>query len=944
MPIFLRVVKGPAEALNRQLLMPKAVSTVGSGPAVDIAIPGSAALGVSPLHAMVWIDGRDMIVQALENCSVKVGGQHAIQHRIALNGLFALGDGVEVRFEHVPSAVAKLQATPMVAVTPPVPASTPVSSDPAIQTVIMPKGEGDAAAKPAETPAQPGLRSAGLLAQLRSDSQRRTTAIARKVSDGMPLPAPKKADPAAPSAPDEEASPVAPAPSAAADALLQELKATEAQKAPPAPTQPAEAKVEPKKEEPKPVAAPAEPKPEPKEDSKPSAPVVAPPAAPAMAKAPKPEAKPEAPQVPQAEAKEEKKEEPKPADPKAQPALAEAKPAAPAAKPAASAQAAKPPVPAAAAKPAAPAAAKPPAPPAPVRVLAEAMLEGEALGVEELMEIPIFKGIPINQLQRLPGAIVRRRFKPGEIICREGEFGSTAYVILEGSVDIYLRTTMARVSQKKEVEDHGSFFGLVSQIKTKLIGRRKAAKDEEADSHPSRYLSADASAYLPMGNPVAKLGPGDIFGEQTCLNFYPRSATVRAREGCVVLELLRNVLQVLEKSKGFKEKLQQAYRERALAQHLRSVPILSGLDDSFIAQLRNRVDLVFYEPGQTIFKQGDKADAFYLIRLGTVKVSQQHPGGDLVLAYLGSGELFGEMGLLQSGLRDSTCTALDHVELVKIQKADFDFMLGWFDDIREKFEKSYEERKVAAARMASNPPKMPLEDFLNQGLMHGKSLLLLDLEKCTRCDECVKACADTHDGITRLVREGLRFDKYLVPTSCRCCMDPVCMIGCPVGSIRRKVSMEIIIEDWCIGCKRCANQCPYGNISMHEFPVNEGLIKLKPGAPLLVELVQRKVVDDANPNLLKGTIIAEAPTHLTMEFESGHAQQIPREQIESYERFSTGAKAAPKMKEKAVTCDLCTEYDEPSCVYACPHDAAHRVDARTFFMLGGKELTEYKSG
>lgn len=932
MPIFLRVVKGPAEVLNKQLLMPKAVSTVGCGPAVDIVIPGGGALGVSPLHAMIWIDGRDMIVQALENCPVKVAGQHAVQHRIVLNGQFTLGDAVEVRFEHVPSAVARLQATPMVAVTPS--SKPPAASDPAIQTVIMPKGEEDAVAKPAETPAKPAQRSSGLLAQLRAEAGRRATAIARRVSDDEPMPKPQKAEPAASAAPE------ALAPEAAADALMKELKASEVAKAAPAPTPPPapEAKAEPKKEEPAP--APAEPKPEEakglpaevKHEEKKEAP---PP--------PLPEAKPEAPKAPQAETKEGKKEAPKPAEAMAESKPAEAKPAAPAKPAEAPAKPA-----AAAAKPAAPSkpadAPKVPAPPAPVRVLAEAMLEGEALGVEELMEIPIFKGIPINQLQRLPGAIVRRRFTPGEIICREGEFGSTAYVILEGSVDIYLRTPMARVSQVKAVEDHGSFFGLVSQIKTKLIGRRKASKDDEGESHPSRYLSADASAYLPMGNPVAKLGPGDIFGEQTCLNFYPRSATVRAREGCVVLELLRNVLQVLEKSKGFKEKLQQAYRERALAQHLRSVPVLSGLDDSFIAQLRNRVDLVFYEPGQTIFKQGDKADAFYLIRLGTVKVSQQHPGGDLVLAYLGSGELFGEMGLLQSGLRDSTCTALDHVELVKIQKADFDFMLGWFDDIREKFEKSYEERKAAAARMAANPPKMPLEDFLNQGLMHGKSLLLLDLEKCTRCDECVKACADTHHGITRLVREGLRFDKYLVPTSCRCCMDPVCMIGCPVGSIRRKVSMEIIIEDWCIGCKRCANQCPYGNISMHEFPVNEGTIKLKPGAPLLVELVQRKVVDEANPNLLKGTIIAEAPTHLTMEFESGHAQQIPREQIESYERFATGTKAAPKMKEKAVTCDLCTEYDEPSCVYACPHDAAHRVDARTFFMLGGKELTEYKSG
>ena len=105
--------------------------------------------------------------------------------------------------------------------------------------------------------------------------------------------------------------------------------------------------------------------------------------------------------------------------------------------------------------------------------------------------------------------------------------------------------------------------------------------------------------------------------------------------------------------------------------------------------------------------------------------------------------------------------------------------------------------------------------------MNAQSLLVLDLEKCTRCDECTKACADTHEGVTRLIREGLRFDKFLVASSCRSCLDPYCMVGCPVGSIRRRDTREIIIEDWCIGCGKCAENCPYGNINMHPFPTGE---------------------------------------------------------------------------------------------------------------------------
>jgi Fe-S-cluster-containing hydrogenase component 2 len=96
------------------------------------------------------------------------------------------------------------------------------------------------------------------------------------------------------------------------------------------------------------------------------------------------------------------------------------------------------------------------------------------------------------------------------------------------------------------------------------------------------------------------------------------------------------------------------------------------------------------------------------------------------------------------------------------------------------------------------------------------------------------------------------------------------MVGCPVGSIRRRNSLEVIIEDWCIGCGLCASNCPYGNISMHSFAV--------------------ETPDPARPSRM----IAAT-------------------------------------KRKATGCDLCTEHAEPSCVYACPHDAAHRVEPLTFF-------------
>jgi len=115
-------------------------------------------------------------------------------------------------------------------------------------------------------------------------------------------------------------------------------------------------------------------------------------------------------------------------------------------------------------------------------------------------------------------------------------------------------------------------------------------------------------------------------------------------------------------------------------------------------------------------------------------------------------------------------------------------------------------------------------EFVEQGLYNAQRLLVLDLEACTRCDECTKACSDTHQGITRLVRDGLRIDKWLVASSCRSCSDPYCLVGCPVDAIHRDgQGKQIQIESHCIGCGLCANNCPYGNINMHPRPKGDAL-------------------------------------------------------------------------------------------------------------------------
>src|SRR5215467_8875461 len=490
----------------------------------------------------------------------------------------------------------------------------------------------------------------------------------------------------------------------------------------------------------------------------------------------------------------------------------------------------------------------------------------EIFEAEELLQIPVFKGVSGTFLELNRGAIVKRRFRKGEIICREGEFGSTAFYMVEGRARVSISTPIAHVKTQ------GGAKGFFKRLTSTLVGREEDKREEEARD---RTIPIDASVDLSYGNPVAELGPGDLFGEMTCLNFYPRSATVVAESDVIAYEMLRNVLDIMLKNKTFRAQLDETYRRRALENHLRGVPMFADLSPEFIERLKGSVELQRFAPGQNIVQQGEAADSFYLVRIGFVRVSENYPGGELVLAYLSRGDYFGEIGLLGGGVRTATCTALDHVELVRISGDDFREMVTRFPSVRRGLEAVATERQAANAQRLQLVQSVPLEQFLSQGLMEAQSLLVLDLQKCTRCDACVKACAEAHDGVTRLVRDGLRFDNYLVATSCRQCRDPLCMVGCPVGSIRRRNSLEVIIEDWCIGCGLCARNCPYGNINLHPFEV-----------------------------------MADDPEH------AGRQKAV--------------------VKQKATSCDLCTHLKEPSCVYACPHDAAHRVDPKTFFadMLG----------
>lgn len=514
--------------------------------------------------------------------------------------------------------------------------------------------------------------------------------------------------------------------------------------------------------------------------------------------------------------------------------------------------------------------------------LRESKQDGTVVPPEELTELPLFNGLPIKFLQLNGSSVIRRVLQTGDVLCREGDYGASAFIIRSGSFAICQTSHSRPIAKARPTMGILGWLGNLTDSLIKPI-RGNSAK------------LADLGGIELLKNETIVCDVDDvILGEMTCMNRSRRSATIVAREPSEVLEIRRNVLDMLLRNRASREILDRVYRRRAVNQ-LQGLAIFSHLDEAVRKAaanwLKDKVELVRAEPGQVIFQQGDLADDFYMVVLGFIKVSQRFGSFDRVATYLGPGKYFGEIGILSQfasslpwkdenlrGLRTSTCSALDHVELFRIRGSNFAGLLQQFPELQSAFidnaQRTLEEDRLAGVKLTEGVDG----DFLDQGLFGAQNLLVLDLERCTRCDECTKACADTHQGVTRLIREGMRFDRYLIASSCRSCMDPYCMVGCPVDAIHRNgESLQIEIEDYCIGCGLCAENCPYGNINMHGFPKTE--------------------ID-------------------------------PRDGKERKLYQLVDGRKLPVIQQKATTCDMCMEIDgRPSCVYACPHNAAFRVDS-----------------
>jgi len=501
---------------------------------------------------------------------------------------------------------------------------------------------------------------------------------------------------------------------------------------------------------------------------------------------------------------------------------------------------------------------------------------------EELATFEIFADHDEKLLRQIGPDVSIAYWEEGSILFEEGSYIDLAFFIVAGTVALTLEG-VERSEQSRPIFD----------VTRTMIQPRPATSPEETQIRRTTgsldlgvakakidETSVTMLAMMDFDMPrdsLLRLGPGEVFGEIGALNGWPQSVTARAETDCQILQIRLPALRLLKrKSKAFKERLDAVYRERSLRRQLRAAPLFEECSSDLLDSLAASVELVSCTPDEVVARQGDDADAFFLVRSGFMRLAQKVGDGEMAVSYLSKGMTFGEIELLIDGVEawQFTVTSVGYSELVKITRKDFDGTLARNPEIETKLWEQVVARLQEAGASRRRPEQAQFLQFsLDQGLVEGSSILAIDLSACTRCDDCVRACASTHGGRPRFVREGDRYENLLIAKSCYHCRDPVCLIGCPTGAIRR-ANVDDVVEikdEICIGCSSCASNCPYDAIVMHD--------------------TGSTWPDDAVPRSLRG-----------------------------------------KERRVASKCDLChTDPRGPACVRSCPQGCAFRLGSMDEF-------------
>ena len=469
---------------------------------------------------------------------------------------------------------------------------------------------------------------------------------------------------------------------------------------------------------------------------------------------------------------------------------------------------------------------------------------------ELLTKIPLFADIKPKMLDAAAESVAFRRAVPGDALVAQDAYTDELFVVLSGVATAY-RTEAAGV-----VENLGSH------------------------------------------------GVEDWFGELTALANQAQPFTVKAETDMRLMVIDAPLFKKLYTGGGsFRKLVDERYQERALSIHLKTAPALREFGRDYLKKLARFSKLITIDEKKVIAKAGEEADGVYMVRSGIVLEEEEVDGVTKTKSFLRENSTFGEQSLLGEWNWPLTLRAMTRVDIVHVPAAEVHLMLQDDPHARAQLQsrvqdlEGYRLGSTSLIQIADLGTSSELDVKVGKEALKGGEALLIDLNRCTRCNACVEACVSVHDDrVPRLSKRGIKMGSAMLTSACYNCTIPECMMGCNYGAIRRDVNGAIhIIKANCTGCSACEIKCPYGVIRMASLMTPE----------------------------------TEAEEHKSF-FSRMFPVVFGRRRTEPVEalRDEVEEESSPKKKEvkTAIKCDLCAGFPFEACVYNCPCNAISRVD------------------
>ncbi|HYO51516.1 cyclic nucleotide-binding domain-containing protein [Archangium sp.] len=273
-----------------------------------------------------------------------------------------------------------------------------------------------------------------------------------------------------------------------------------------------------------------------------------------------------------------------------------------------------------------------------------------APGTGALPRVPLFSQLGRESFMSLVGVVEPRTFQPGQNLITEGEPGRSSFVLVEGRVDV------------------------VRQMEG---GERRT---------------------------LSSLGEGEFFGEIALVSESPRLASVVATQRVLALELHRTrVERISLKHPAVGETVRVFYRERLLANVLRSHPIFSALAPAQRQELAHIFELRTVEAGRVIIEQGQRGDGLYLLLQGQCTPLFRRPDGrETAFPPLREGDVFGEISLLLGQPASATVRAETPCHVLRLGREAFEQYLSSQPGVRAALMRLGTERLLHISKLLAS--------------------------------------------------------------------------------------------------------------------------------------------------------------------------------------------------------------------------------------------------